>query len=359
MQLYYGETGYLELLENIMRHGTKKQERNGITRKLIGQVLEFNLLDAFPLFVSKRIFVRGIISELDMFLNGIADIRFLWARGVHIWDLNWLQFIGKKTKIYGFAWTAEELVTHISPMGRHESAHFVVHDLRGADASQFDLGPIYGVQWRGLGGLRRGFPVTPSHASADQLETLIESLKNGGSRRDILTAFYDDFKAMALPPCPLVYQFHRDGDFIDLTVYQRSADMFLGVPFDVASFAFLLKIVCKLVGETMIARRIVVMFGDAHIYETHLPAVTEQLSRYTATASRYSAQTELPYIQTTFTPVVHGKPCCATPGQLFAHALGRAETLKDNEVYLLYRDELISFIVENYYPFPQIHAELS
>lgn len=360
MQHYYSEPGYLELLESVLKSGVSKMERNGPTRKLIGQTLEFNLLDQFPLFISKKMFMHGIVAELEMFLNGICDIRFLWARGVHIWDLNWLQHGHENERIESYS--RRELFELVSKMTKAELFAFVNTDLKYSNPAQFDLGPIYGAQWRGRHALRnRTLRSLWNAGNEDQLSNVVSSLRNGGSRRDILTANYDDFKDMSLPPCPLLYQFHREGDFVDLTVYQRSADMFLGVPFDVTSFALLLKIVCALTHQNLIARRIVVTFADTHIYENHIAAVEEQLKRTAEVNARYSEQYALPTISTS----VQGVPTTVLGlmplGAQCIDDIFIPAACADNEysIFLYSFSTRITFTVNDYKPLPAIKAPIS
>ena len=355
MQHYYGETGYLELLKSVLVSGARKKERNGLTRKLIGQTLEFNLLDQFPLFSSKKMYMHGIVAELEMFLNGICDIRFLWARGVHIWDLNWLQHRPEDESIG--AYTRIGLFHLVSKMSKSDLFALVNGRLKDLDPRFFDLGPIYGAQWRGNTALRNQTLNRPYNAeNIDQLVAVVRSLQAGGSRRDILTANYDDFKHMALPPCPLLYQFHREDEFVDLTVYQRSADMFLGVPFDVTNFALMLKIVCALTGQNLTARRLVIMFADTHIYENHVEAVEEQLKRKEEISERYSQQVDL--------PTIHTKASFEVPHPTYMKYIDAAFmpiACADNEysMYLYSFATRITFTVGNYKPLAAIKAPIS
>ena len=263
-----GELGYLNLLQDIMQHGEQKMERNGMTRKLVGSTLTMDLLNhPFPLFVSKKMFWKGIVAELDFFLNGVSDIRYLWNRNVHIWDGDWEKFARKHQ--------TEAWVNSVMDSCNKRDNISRMKDIR------YNMGNIYGVQWRGcnrFGVLGFTEDLGRPHAP-DQFSKLLESVANGGTRRDIVDAWNpSELSDMTLPPCHILWQVHRNGDYLDMTMYQRSADMFLGVPFNVTSYATLLQLIAKLTG--LKARKLVMMFADAHIYEAHFDAVNEQIDRY-------------------------------------------------------------------------------
>jgi thymidylate synthase len=219
---------YHDLLKYILDNGTVKEDRTGTgTRSIFGYQMRFNLSDGFPLVTTKKVHIRSIIIELLWFLQGNTNIKFLNENGVSIWN----------------EWANEE----------------------------GDLGPVYGYQWRswpdGNGG------------SIDQIAKLVHSLKNNpDSRRHIVSAWnVADVDTMALPPCHSLFQFYVANGKLSCQLYQRSADTFLGVPFNIASYALLtmmLAQVCNLdPGE------FVHTFGDAHIYSNHIDQVKLQLSR--------------------------------------------------------------------------------
>ncbi len=218
------EKGYLDLLSEIMKYGINSKNRTGInTRKIFGAQLRFNLRDgSFPLLTTKKVFHKGIFHELLWIIKGDTNIKYLTDNNVHVWD----------------EWA----------------------DLNG------DLGPVYGKQWRDFNGV-------------DQLKNLIKDLKNTpDSRRLIVSAWNPvDVPNMALPPCHCFFQFAVLGHELHCQLYQRSADMFLGVPFNIASYALLTNLVAQVAG--LEPGEFIHTFGDAHIYENHFDQVEEQLSR--------------------------------------------------------------------------------
>lgn len=214
---------YLNLLSKVLHEGERRPNRTGVdTISLFGQHLEINLSEGYPLLTTKKVYFKGIIYELLWMLKGETNIRFLQENNVHIWD--------------GWA------------------------DKNG------DLGPVYGKQWRDWNGI-------------DQIKQICEDLqKNPFSRRMLLCSWnVAELKNMSLPPCHLLAQFYvRDG-YLDCSVYQRSGDMFLGIPFDIASYAALTQLLGQNCGYK--PGRLVYTIGDAHIYTTHIDAVQEQLTR--------------------------------------------------------------------------------
>lgn len=232
---------YLELMRHVKEHGTKKEDRTGTgTISVFGYQMRFNLQEGFPLVTTKKCHLRSIIHELLWFLNGETNIQYLKDNGVSIWD----------------GWATEE----------------------------GELGPVYGAQWRSWTG--------PNGEVVDQIKELIEQIKtNPDSRRLIVSAWNpallpdtqyspSENAAMgkqALPPCHTLFQFYVLDGKLSCQLYQRSADIFLGVPFNIASYALLTMMiaqVCDLdVGD------FIHTFGDAHLYLNHLEQVDEQLSR--------------------------------------------------------------------------------
>ena len=219
---------YLDLLKLVRDTGTQKTDRTGTgTRSIFGHQMRFNLSDGFPLVTTKKVHLKSIIYELLWFLRGETNVHWLQQHGVTIWD-EW------------------------------------------ADANG-ELGPVYGYQWRSWPGERDG--------NIDQISNLIRDIKaNPDSRRLIVTAWNPaDIPKMALPPCHCLFQFYVADGKLSCQLYQRSADIFLGVPFNIASYALLTLMVAQVTG--LKPGDFVHSFGDAHLYLNHLDQANEQLSR--------------------------------------------------------------------------------
>lgn len=222
-----GEYQYENLLLDVLQNGIPSNDRTGVgTISLFGTRMEFDLSKAFPLITSKKVFIKGVIYELLWFLKGDTNVRWLQEHGVHIWD-EW------------------------------------------ADANG-DLGPVYGCQWRNwptdLGGI-------------DQIANAIETIREDPhSRRIIVNSWnVESLSRMALPPCHCLFQFHVRGDRLDCQLYQRSCDMFLGVPFNIASYSLLTLMMAQQTG--LEPGEFVWTGGDCHVYDNHIDQVLEQLSR--------------------------------------------------------------------------------
>ncbi len=219
---------YLELLKHVKENGTVKADRTGTgTTSCFGCQMRFNLAEGFPLLTTKKLHLRSIIHELLWFLKGDTNIKYLKDNGVKIWD----------------AWADEN----------------------------GDLGPVYGYQWR-------SWP-NPDGSQTDQIEKLIDSLKNNpDSRRHIVSAWNPSFiDDMALPPCHCLFQFYVADGKLSCQLYQRSADVFLGVPFNIASYAILTMMIAQVCGYEV--GDFVHTFGDVHIYSNHMDQADVQLSR--------------------------------------------------------------------------------
>jgi thymidylate synthase len=219
---------YLDLLDHVLNHGNKKEDRTGTgTISTFGYQMRFNLQDGFPLLTTKKLHLKSIIYELLWFLNGDTNIKYLNEHKVKIWD-EWADENG-------------------------------------------DLGNIYGYQWR-------SWPA-PNGESVDQIAQIIDSIKNNpDSRRHIVSAWnVADLKNMALPPCHILFQFYVADGKLSCQLYQRSADIFLGVPFNIASYAILLKMVAQATG--LEPYEFIHTLGDAHIYLNHIEQVKLQLTR--------------------------------------------------------------------------------
>ncbi len=219
---------YLELLDTVLHQGISKSDRTGTgTRSIFGWQMRFNLNDGFPLLTTKKVHTRSIFYELLWFLRGETNISYLNAHGVSIWD-EWADKNG-------------------------------------------ELGPVYGSQWR-------SWKTTGGH-SIDQISNLIDGITNNpDSRRHIVSAWnVGEINNMALPPCHSLFQFYVADNKLSCQLYQRSADIFLGVPYNIASYALLTMMVAQVTKLEL--GDFVHTFGDAHLYDNHIEQAKEQLSR--------------------------------------------------------------------------------
>lgn len=219
---------YLDLLNHVMKHGAEKRDRTGTgTISTFGYQMRFDMSDGFPLMTTKKLHLKSIIHELLWFLSGSTNVRYLQDNGVRIWN-EW------------------------------------------ADADG-NLGPIYGYQWR-------SWP-TADGRNIDQVSAVVKSLRsNPDSRRHIVSAWNaGEIEKMALPPCHILFQFYVADGKLSCQLYQRSADIFLGVPFNIASYALLTMMMAQVTGYK--PGEFVHTFGDAHIYLNHIEQVRLQLTR--------------------------------------------------------------------------------
>ena len=219
---------YLDLMRHVLEHGHAKSDRTGTgTRSVFGWQMRFDLAQGFPLLTTKKLHTKSIIHELLWFLQGDTNIRYLKENGVSIWD-DW------------------------------------------ADANG-DLGPVYGYQWRSW--------QAPDGRVIDQIAQLVDGLKrNPDSRRHIVSAWNPaDIERMKLPPCHALFQFYVNDGKLSCQLYQRSADIFLGVPFNIASYALLTLMVAQVCGYR--PGDFVHTLGDAHLYTNHLKQARQQLER--------------------------------------------------------------------------------
>ena len=245
---------YLDLCRHILENGAKREDRTGTgTISCFGYQMRFNLEEGFPLLTTKKVFYRGIFEELLWFLSGETNIKPLVDKKVGIWN-EWPYADYQKLPEY-----------------KGETLQEFIEKIRTDDdfaAKYGDLGPVYGKQWRNFGGV-------------DQISDLIYNLKNNPfSRRHMVVAYNPaEVKDMALPPCHSLFQFYVSADKKKLScqLYQRSGDVFLGVPFNIASYSLLLAMVAQVCGYE--PYEFVHTFGDCHIYLNHLDQVREQLSR--------------------------------------------------------------------------------
>jgi thymidylate synthase len=219
---------YLDLLEHVLKTGIEKKDRTGTgTISVFGYQIRFNLGEGFPLLTTKKLHLKSIIHELLWFISGNTNTRYLNDNGVKIWN-EWADKDG-------------------------------------------NLGPIYGYQWR-------SWPTGTGH-KIDQLQNVLSSIRNSpDSRRHIISAWnVGDLHKMALPPCHILFQFYVAGGRLSCQLYQRSADIFIGVPFNIASYALLTMMVAQVTG--LKSGDFVHTLGDAHIYLNHIDQVKLQLTR--------------------------------------------------------------------------------
>lgn len=219
---------YLDLMERILEEGSRRDDRTGTgTFSLFGARMRFDLAAGFPAVTTKKLHLRSVIHELLWFLRGDDHIGYLKEHGVSIWD----------------EWADEE--------GR--------------------LGPVYGVQWR-------SWP-DGDDGSIDQIDRVVESIRNNpGSRRHVVSAWnVADLEEMALPPCHVLFQFYVDDGRLSCQLYQRSGDVFLGVPFNIASYSLLTSMVARVCG--LEPGEFIHVLGDAHLYTNHVDQAREQLER--------------------------------------------------------------------------------
>ncbi|MCD8562113.1 MAG: thymidylate synthase [Acholeplasmataceae bacterium] len=243
---------YLELCQHVMTHGTLKMDRTGIgTKSVFGYQMRFDLSEGFPLLTTKKVHLKSIIHELLWFIQGDTNIKYLVDNDVRIWN-EWPYEAFKKSSDYNGE-SMDEYVAKIKADPSFAEKHG-------------DLGPVYGAQWRNFNGV-------------DQLQFILDEIKkNPNSRRMMLSAWNPaEIKNMALPPCHTLIQFYVADGKLSLQLYQRSADIFLGVPFNIASYALLLMMVAQVTGLEV--GEFVHTLGDAHIYLNHVEQIELQLSR--------------------------------------------------------------------------------
>lgn len=252
---------YLDLLRTICDTGIVKGDRTGTgTKSIFGYQMRFNLADGFPLLTTKKVFTKGIIHELLWFLRGETNIGYLVRNGVHIWDNDAYRFYGELCAGEG-----------LTPIAREEflAKAGEVSPIEGYCYG--DLGSVYGAQWRSWG--------APDGKVIDQIDDVIRTIQNNpNSRRMIVSAWnVAEVEGMALPPCHVLFQFYVADGKLSCQLYQRSADTFLGVPFNIASYALLTHIVAQICGLEM--GEFIHTLGDTHLYLNHLEQAAEQLSR--------------------------------------------------------------------------------
>ncbi len=252
---------YLDLLSTILEKGVVRGDRTGTgTKGVFGYQMRFNLAEGFPLLTTKKVFLKGVIHELLWFLRGDTNIKYLVDNGVHIWDSDAFRYYNELCVKHGVL--PVDLDTFLSAAG-------VESPIEGYRFG--DLNHVYGYQWR-------SWPKANGE-TIDQIARVIETLKtNPTSRRMIVSAWnVADVEDMALPPCHTMFQFFVAEGKLSCQLYQRSADTFLGVPFNIASYALLTMMIAKECGLEL--GDFVHTLGDAHLYLNHLEQANEQLSR--------------------------------------------------------------------------------
>lgn len=304
---------YHELLQHIIDHGNDRGSRAGGTRSIFGYQLRHDLSEGFPLLTTKRLPFKTIVTELLWFLKGDTNIKYLLENGVHIWSKD-------AYRVY----KSEDLDPQENDYYSLELFEQMILKDEHFAKRWGDLGPVYGAQWRSWPNYDTANSSdysTWQYNPIDQITQVIESIKvNPEGRRHIVTAWNPaEIDSMALPPCHCMFQFYVCDGALSCHMYQRSADVFLGVPFNIASYALLTHIIAH---QTNLAvGELIISFGDVHIYNNHRDQVAEQLAR-----------TLLPLPELIFRP------------------------LKSTAFHELVPND---FILSNYDPHPTIKGELS
>lgn len=269
---------YLALCEHILEQGAKKEDRTGTgTLSVFGHQMRFDLAQGFPLVTTKKTAFRLIASELLWFIKGDTNVQTLLKDNNHIWDewafAQWVaspEYTGPDMTDFGRRAQSDPEFAEVYKQQMNLFQEQTLQD--DAFAHKYgDLGPVYGKQWRSWAKTDGG--------EMDQLKNVVESIKNNpDSRRHLVTAWNPEFvDEMALPPCHIMFQFYVADGKLSCQLYQRSADVFLGVPFNIASYALLTHLIAKECGLEV--GDFVHTTGDTHLYVNHLDQVNEQLSR--------------------------------------------------------------------------------
>jgi thymidylate synthase len=260
---------YLELLEDIKQNGVRKSNRTGTDQiGVFGRQLRFDLSRGFPAMTTKKLFMRGIVHELIWFLKGSTNIKYLVDNDIHIWD-EW--------PYRHYLMEQDKRLPDSASQDWKEGIKQFTDKIKNDDkfAKQWgELGPVYGYQWR-------NWP-TPDGGHIDQIAKAIDLIKNTPDSRRIIvsawnTADIDEMSKAGIPPCHLLFQFYVANGKLSCQMYQRSADTFLGVPFNIASYSLLTMMMAQVTG--LKPGDFVHTFGDTHLYVNHLDQVEKQLSR--------------------------------------------------------------------------------
>ncbi|XP_041366069.1 thymidylate synthase-like [Gigantopelta aegis] len=242
------EFQYLEAIQQIIDHGVRKGNRTGTdTFSIFGMQMRYNLKQSFPLLTTKRVFWRGVAEEILWFIRGSTNSKELSDKGVNIWNAN-----GSRAFLDSLGMTERE---------------------------EGDLGPMYGFQWRHFGADYKDMHTDYSRQGIDQLQSVIEKIKNSPDDRRIVMSAWNppDLPKMVLPPCQCLVQFYVANGELSCQIYQRSADMGLGVPFNIASYSLLTCMIAHVTG--LKPGDFVHTLGDAHIYVNHIEPLKVQLTR--------------------------------------------------------------------------------
>lgn len=263
-QEQHQENQYIQLIRDILKNGNYEKSRNGITYSIFGNMMKFSLKDGLlPLLTTKKVAWKTCFHELMWFISGSTSNQLLQNKGVHIWDKN-------------------------------ASRNFL--DSQGLpNLEENDLGPVYGHQWRHFNAPYTTSSTDYTGKGIDQLQNIIDQLKDPskrGSRRLIMSAWNpQQLNEMALPPCHILAQFNvRNNQYLSCALYQRSGDVGLGVPFNIASYSLLTHILAKHCG--LVADEFVYFLGNAHIYEEHLDALKQQILREPLSFPRIQIQNQ-------------------------------------------------------------------
>lgn len=241
---------YLDLCKDIRANGTERQDRTGTgTYSVFGRQNRYDLREGFPLLTTKEMYLKGIIVELLWFIRGDTNIRYLVENGVNIWNKDALRKYNQNNK----------------EMSQEEFKHRILTDNIFAE-EHGDLGPVYGAQWRNFGGV-------------DQLKELIQNIKDNPNSRDLILSAWNVpmLPRMTLKPCHVLLQMYVEDEYLSGQMYQRSADIFLGVPFNIASYSLLIMLIARELG--LKPKEFVHSYGDAHIYKDHIDQIDLQLTR--------------------------------------------------------------------------------
>lgn len=252
---------YLDLLRRIKEEGVVRGDRTGTgTKSVFGHQMRFNLQEGFPLLTTKKVFLKGVIHELLWFLSGDTNIRYLVQHGVHIWDND------------AFRYYNELCIKHaVLPVDR-DTFLLSAGEPSPIEGYRFgDLNHVYGYQWR-------SWPKADGGV-IDQIEAAVELIRNNPESRRILVSAWNvaEVEQMALPPCHVLFQFYVADGKLSCQLYQRSADVFLGVPFNIASYALLTMMIAQVCG--LEPGEFIHTTGDTHIYTNHFEQVDLQLTR--------------------------------------------------------------------------------
>lgn len=244
---------YLDIVKKVLEEGEIKETRQGPKAyTLAGAMFEHDMADGFPLMTTKTVPLKLVASELEFFIKGLTDKKWLQEQGNHIWD----------------EWCSPDIVPY-----SHDP------EIQKQMKEERELGPIYGFQWRNFGANYQAFDKEPTGKGVDQLKNIIETLKNNPNDRRMIVSAWNpvDLHRMALPPCHWGFQVTVIDDKLNLLWNQRSIDSALGLPFNIASYALLLHLLAKEAG--LKEGKLIGFLGDIHIYVNHVEGLKEQLSR--------------------------------------------------------------------------------